>query len=344
MGFISRLPGEASVAEHDLDPATRAAFADSYTKHNVALLRQNIPVVVFLLLLFVVWDVLISSAHAYQTTLVRLVIVLSFLLAFLGTSYRSLHRFHDAALTVLLFISGFGIAFILYIIPDGFEVGIAGVALTIMGVSGFFRLPGRHTLVGGFAVAAAMVGLMVLKSEPIYLMVSNAMFVLSFLLFGVIVNVQTRRDALSIYLYQQRLENEKSRSQALVERITGMRQDRVEWLENLARFLQHELQNQLVAADTSLALMGSGKDGAETYVERARGGLDSMRRLIATATEATSLEAALTIERMDRLDLSGFLLARTSPCIPHTRWRFTRARTSGWMATPIASRNSSTTS
>lgn len=94
--------------------------------------------------------------------------------------------------------------------------------------------------------------------------------------------------------------------EAALERIAGLKEERTAWLERLAGFLRHELKNQMVAMDTSLSLMEQTEAVGDRsqYVERARRSLGRMSRLVESATEATSLEAALASELREPVDLS----------------------------------------
>lgn len=107
-------------------------------------------------------------------------------------------------------------------------------------------------------------------------------------------------------------------------RIAGMKAERLAWLERLAGFLRHELKNHIVAVRSSLDLMEQAPPGTppERYVGRARRGLGRMNRLVSSATEATSLEAALAVEARESVDLSAVtrdrldLFRRTTVEIP----------------------------
>ncbi len=107
---------------------------------------------------------------------------------------------------------------------------------------------------------------------------------------------------------------EKEQSDSLLQQVTTMRAERLTWLENLARFLRHELSNQIVAVSTSIELAASDGSafGSQTYLERAQRSLGRMRGLVSSATEATSLEAALTVEELERVDLSGVVMDRVT--------------------------------
>lgn len=103
------------------------------------------------------------------------------------------------------------------------------------------------------------------------------------------------------------LEEEKRQTGVLLERVGVMHKDRLTWLESLARFLRHELKNQMVAMSTSLDLAerDEAQAGPERYLNRARRSLARMGSLVQSATEATSIEAALTMGPNERVDLSG---------------------------------------
>jgi len=90
---------------------------------------------------------------------------------------------------------------------------------------------------------------------------------------------------------------------------TPLAMERHAWLERLAQFLRHELKNQIVAVGTSLELMveSASPSDRERYMGRARLGLERMNRLVSSATEATSLEAALTTEARTPVDLSALV-------------------------------------
>lgn len=113
---------------------------------------------------------------------------------------------------------------------------------------------------------------------------------------------------------RHRLEDEKTQTRELSSRVAVMRQERLTWLESLARFLRHELKNQMVAISTSIDLAQSGDslEANRTYLERAQRSLNRMRGLVSSATEATSLGAALAVEEMGRVDLSGVLMDRVA--------------------------------
>lgn len=111
---------------------------------------------------------------------------------------------------------------------------------------------------------------------------------------------------------RRRLQEEKVRSESLLGEMAAIRQERLTWLENLARFLRHELKNQIVAVGTSIDLAQSGESltANQIYLERAQRSLARMRGLVSSATEATSLEAALAADEIERVDWSALVADR----------------------------------
>ena len=102
---------------------------------------------------------------------------------------------------------------------------------------------------------------------------------------------------------------QKDHAEYLLAQVGTMRAERLTWLENLARFLRHELSNQIVAVATSMQLAqssGSLEDN-RLYLDRGERSLRRMRGLVSSATEATSLEAALAVEETTQVDWSGMI-------------------------------------
>jgi signal transduction histidine kinase len=81
---------------------------------------------------------------------------------------------------------------------------------------------------------------------------------------------------------------------------------RIDWLENLAHFLRHELRNSVTGVRTSLDLLErrTGPDPPDlVYFERARRGLKVIQRLLESASEASSLELSFIQDPIAPLDV-----------------------------------------
>lgn len=88
--------------------------------------------------------------------------------------------------------------------------------------------------------------------------------------------------------------------------------DRVRWLETIAGFLRHELKNSMTGIGSSLSLAERTAIDAEgsKYLERAQRSLAFMRRFLAQAAEATSMETALAEQEFESVNFSQLVEGR----------------------------------
>lgn len=83
-------------------------------------------------------------------------------------------------------------------------------------------------------------------------------------------------------------------------------QERIRWLETMTGFLRHELKNAMTGIGSSLdlAVQTSTDHECSKYLGRAKHSFEFMRRFLAQAAEATSLETALAEQELDPVNLS----------------------------------------
>jgi signal transduction histidine kinase len=274
---------------------------------NAILFRRHLPFGAAAFMAFYAWDYLLSSEVAQTTLYIRLGVFAYYVLVYIASWQSWFPRHHDLLLLIGIVLTGVGIAWILLVLPNGFVLGIAGIGVTIMAVSGFFWLPPAYMIASCTLITGSAIALMMVAEVPRVVLISNSAFLVAFSWYGSVTNWRHE-------LYSRTLIAEKLRSDALVQEVSSLRQERMSWLENLARFLRHELKNQVVAVGTSLDLLERAKPDAapERYVGRARKSLGRMDRLLRSATEATSLEAALGAEARDAVDLSAMVAERVS--------------------------------
>jgi signal transduction histidine kinase len=109
--------------------------------------------------------------------------------------------------------------------------------------------------------------------------------------------------------------------------------DRARWLETIADFLSHELNNSMIGIDSSLKLAEGTvqiQHPATQYLDRAQRSLGFMRRFLQQAAEATSLEMALVEQEMETIDLTELLRSRVRDYAQeHSRHIFDLKDTSG---------------
>ncbi len=90
------------------------------------------------------------------------------------------------------------------------------------------------------------------------------------------------------------------------------RQRRINWLENMARFLKHELKNTTVGIKTSLELMQrrTQDNKLDVYFERAGRSLKYMNVLLENVSNASSLEASVYKESLSPMNLSKMIVSQ----------------------------------
>ena len=305
----ARGTGSAGVTSQQAEEIRRA-----YTDGKIRLLGIFLPMGVALLVTFAFWDYVMSPEGARTTIPIRGALCFVLLLLWMTRSTSFVRKWHDWIVCALISLAGIGIAVVLTFIPGGFAAASGGIALVIMFGSGAVRMPAVQTVLASMVTIAATAFFMHLSGESPKMIFSIASMLASFGVLGMFYNASSRRDALGILTSQSQLRAEKDQSDALLRQVTSMRAERLTWLENLARFLRHELSNQIVAVSTSIDLARSdgSQFGSQTYLQRAQRSLGRMRGLVSSATEATSLEAALSVEEMERVELSGVVMDRVT--------------------------------
>ncbi|MDH3625459.1 MAG: HAMP domain-containing histidine kinase [Myxococcales bacterium] len=290
----------------------KAAFDTVYREAQAQLFRRNVLFAAAVFMAFICWDVIVAPMSVRTTLGIRLVFLGFCMLLFIASGLPSVRRWYNWYYVVLLGSAGVGVSAILWYVPQGFAIGIAGVLICIAASSAIFRANAWSTALAGVVIALGTIALMMLHGEPEYLVRSHAIFLVAGVGFALLHSVQAERTARQVFQAQERLESEKSRSQALLKDITTMRAERLTWLENLARFLRHELKNQIVAMGTSIDLAQTGDSlvANRVYLDRAQRSLNRMRGLVSSATEATSLEAALAVDETEQVDLSALVADR----------------------------------
>ncbi|MEZ5585148.1 MAG: HAMP domain-containing sensor histidine kinase [Candidatus Competibacteraceae bacterium] len=111
------------------------------------------------------------------------------------------------------------------------------------------------------------------------------------------------RDA-KLAQYSSQLEDEiEARTAELAE----ANRRRILWLENLARFLRHELKNSTIGIKSSLDLIERRSQQnvqIAKYIDRANTSVSFMQRLLESVGNATTLETSFQQESHIRLDLT----------------------------------------
>lgn len=101
---------------------------------------------------------------------------------------------------------------------------------------------------------------------------------------------------------------------------------RILWLENMAKFLKHELKNASIGVKSSLALIErrSQQPGINTYLERAKKSLNYMNILLTSVSNASSLEAMIYKEPLNPVNLGLIVQSQIDEYkLSYPQYRFT---------------------
>ncbi|MEM7135770.1 MAG: HAMP domain-containing sensor histidine kinase [Myxococcota bacterium] len=291
---------------------SRASFMAARRESQAKTFAQNLLFAAALLLAFACWDLVTAPSLVFELSTVRLAGAAFCVAVFLMSHLRGFARLYEAYYVVVL--SGFSlcVAYILFLIPGGFEIGIAGVVLCIAGSASLAQADPIATAIAGTISILGTVVLMVHAGVPESTIRGNSIFLVAGVGFVLLNSVQNARRAVLDYEAQARLARETARSEGLTRNIEEMREERHVWLENLAGFLRHELKNQIVAVGTSIELVQGtqSSEAQRTFLGRAERSLGRMRTLVSSATEATSLAAALEAERVGTVNWSSLVHER----------------------------------
>ena len=90
-----------------------------------------------------------------------------------------------------------------------------------------------------------------------------------------------------------------------LSRISIRLKNYTQYLENLSRRLSHELNTPIAVVRSSLELLSSSNspEQREVYLQRAEGGIRRLNNLVKRMSEASDLEASLTSEELEDIDL-----------------------------------------
>ncbi len=112
-----------------------------------------------------------------------------------------------------------------------------------------------------------------------------------------------------IEIRDQQLAKYSKHLELLVEERTGELTEannrRIQWLENMAKFLKHELKNASIGVKSSLELIErkSQQSSINIYLERAKKSLNYMNILLTSVSNASSLEAMIFKEPLNPVNL-----------------------------------------
>ena len=101
---------------------------------------------------------------------------------------------------------------------------------------------------------------------------------------------------------------------------------RIQWLENMAKFLKHELKNASIGVKSSLELIErrSQQPSIDIYLERAKKSLNYMNILLTSVSNASNLEAMIYKEPLKSVNLGHIVKSQLDEYkLSYPQYRFT---------------------
>lgn len=88
----------------------------------------------------------------------------------------------------------------------------------------------------------------------------------------------------------------------------------ISWLENITHYLNHEMKNAILGAQTSLNMLSRKTDDKDLhkYIGRAKRSHEEMRNIMKAVSNTTSMEAAIMRAELSRIDISRVVNTRLS--------------------------------
>lgn len=309
---MSRLAG-VSLLPPRFEPDLEAKFQVREIEQGIRYHRIALPLGALLYLSYAAWDRVLSPTTADLVLKIRLVGVLVLALFYLGT-YSNFHRRHEQFLGgCLALFFGVNVAWILRVNELGFTTnGVAGILIVLMIFSTAFRLRYTAALFSSVGTVVFTHLMMVQESLAYELVFANDVHLVAGTVVAVVFTWLNEFHSRRTFELEYNLVEQQRRAADLADQVRDANEARIRWLERFAGFLRHELKNQLVGIRTSieLAKLKSPGDEEAPYLGRAQRSADVMQRLLAAATEATSLEAALNTHESAPVDLAALVRER----------------------------------
>lgn len=160
-----------------------------------------------------------------------------------------------------------------------------------------FRMPLRMAVVGGLIqLAAGIVGIAGMNGPGFHIVSAIGGLVASHAML-LVASARQEFQERELYLNERELAQSAQRQQrSLMERSN--------WYENLARFLRHELSNELAGIRTSVQLAQRFPDKSDEYNKRAATSIERMQNLLDITSEASSIDSAMRAEEPEGFALS----------------------------------------
>lgn len=285
------------------DAAGEAGFRHHWYVNSLWQVRTGLLLAIVMASLFGLLDTLyFSEADAAKIVVFRFFVLMPLCVALLALSFWSGFKrwlFPGAALGVIaptLFFSALAPG----MNTDGLSFFYPFLSEMALFYYVLFRMPLKLAVVGGLLqLAAGIVGISGMDGPGFHIASAIGGLVATHAML-LVASARQEFQERELYLNERELAESAERQQrALMERSS--------WYENLARFLRHELSNELAGIRTSVQLAQRFPDRSEEYSRRAATSIERMQNLLDITSEASSIDSALRAEESEPFALSALV-------------------------------------
>jgi signal transduction histidine kinase len=282
-------------------------FAEMRYARSVNMIRGARALGAVVLLLLVPLDaVLVPVDKVDMVRLLRLLLIVPILLiALIVTFIVSSHRIALPILAASIAVVGLTWSLMLILAgPETTSYIYPNVIVTVLFIYFMLGLPFRFAMpiAWGISIMHILTAYFAFPELPAEQFLAVLAPVLTICAIATYADYQIQLTARELYLQSVKLR---------AEQIAREESDnaRLDWLENMARFLRHELRNTMIGISSSLELMSRRgvSPEADVYLGRAQRSVTHMRKLVSDSAEATTLELSLKHDQPGPLELSEWL-------------------------------------
>jgi signal transduction histidine kinase len=235
---------------------------------------------------------------------IRILLLIPACIGAYAATYRYWFREnHQVIAATLVLVTGLAMALGTLMYPHVEAVHFVRASITVVMFS--IALFGIHFVLAGIVswiiILANLATVLYVRTNTELLASEVSML----LVFGVtltfIAYKQEKTERLSYISLLNMQENERKKND--MERV------RLSWLENLARFLKHEIRNTIAGAITSHRLLERHirDDDGRKYLGRAKKSVGLIQELLETVTNATSVESAFYTDKKEKMEISRII-------------------------------------
>lgn len=299
--------------EHELD------FQKKYNENQIISVRVGLSISIISYALYALSDSLVVPSNDKALTFYRFTVICPILSLFLAFSFFKEYRKLGQKIYTIQMISLGCLHLILlsFLSPEdpGFNSYYGGLILIIggLGVLGGLRLMQSITtsiiIFLGYQLIAIYAQDLLHTKQTAGIFIINNLFLLTAMTISsftsYLLETYSRKDYFKTLHLNQALDALKKSE----DKLKLTHQEQTEWSTLFTRFIRHELSNSIIGVSSSLQLIKkkSKTDLNSIYIERAEKSLRELRDLLKKASEASSIDDALSVIKLKRININELL-------------------------------------